>query len=82
MTTQPAAPVTLDEQPMAKFTFKLKAKSGYSAEGSYSISPDQYADVIRVCEGTLKSVALDCTEPKCDSPSICQKEGKCLMKQY
>ncbi len=48
------------------FDYKLKADSGYVGEGSYRISPDQYADIIRVCEGSLKSddVAADELEQK------------------
>jgi len=55
----------------ATFKYKLSAKSGYTAEGEYQVTPDQYGDIIRVCEGTLTSQsfneALELAARECDT---------------
>ena len=37
----------------AKLSMRLDAESGYEATAEYKISPAQWGDVLRVCEGDL-----------------------------
>lgn len=42
----------------ATLKLNLKAASGYRTEAEYEVSPAQWGDILRVCEGTLSSAAL------------------------
>lgn len=56
-----------NQQGPGKFTYKLRAASGYVAEGTYQITPETYGDVVRVLEGSLKSNA-EATKPAPQQP--------------
>ena len=54
--------VHISDEITASVKLSLTADSGYAANTEYRISANQWGDIIRVCEGTLKSKTEECND--------------------